>query len=476
MAIGGGAGQQTQGEESVAIGAGAGSTVQGNAAVAIGGGAGAANQRINSVAIGASAGAGTQGQYAVAIGASAGVTNQGNNSIILNATGANLNQTTANTFTVAPVRNDVANTAQVMFYNDTSKEITYGNTISVAGNITGGNLTVGSGTITGGNVNGANFNGNVAFGTGTVGGSGNITGGNLLFGSGVVSGTGNITGGNLSGTNITGSLTTTSQANITTVGTLGNLAVSGQANITQQVNTARVSATGNVTAGNIITGGLITATGSITAGNLLFGSGSVSGTGNITCGNLSVTGNITSNISFTGANITINNAPGGNEGAEIFWALPAPANTVLSTSLVQDVFQNGMRFFEGGGNSRGLYMDLGNVPNGAGTAVGYRDIPQVSLAANATIAATDAGRHYYSTSASNLALTIANNTSVSWSVGTAISVVNCGTANIIIVPAAGVSLYLAGNATSANRVVTTYGMATMINVEANIWMIDGTVV
>jgi hypothetical protein len=387
VAIGGGAGQQTQGEESVAIGAGAGSTVQGNAAVAIGGGAGAANQRINSVAIGASAGAGTQGQYAVAIGASAGVTNQGNNSIILNATGANLNQTTANTFTVAPVRNDVANTAQVMFYNDTSKEITYGNTISVAGNITGGNLTVGSGTITGGNVNGANFNGNVAFGTGTVGGSGNITGGNLLFGS-----------------------------------------------------------------------------------------GSVSGTGNITCGNLSVTGNITSNISFTGANITINNAPGGNEGAEIFWALPAPANTVLSTSLVQDVFQNGMRFFEGGGNSRGLYMDLGNVPNGAGTAVGYRDIPQVSLAANATIAATDAGRHYYSTSASNLALTIANNTSVSWSVGTAISVVNRGTANIIIVPAAGVSLYLAGNATSANRVVTTYGMATMINVEANIWMIDGTVV
>jgi hypothetical protein len=46
-----------------------------------------------------------------------------------------LNQTTANTFTVAPVRNDVANIAQVMFYNTTSKEVTYGNTISVAGNI-----------------------------------------------------------------------------------------------------------------------------------------------------------------------------------------------------------------------------------------------------------------------------------------------------------------------------------------------------
>jgi hypothetical protein len=71
----------------------------------------------------------------VAIGTGAGSTNQGNNSIILNATGANLNQTTANTFTVAPVRNDVANTGNVMFYNATTKEITYGNTISVAGNV-----------------------------------------------------------------------------------------------------------------------------------------------------------------------------------------------------------------------------------------------------------------------------------------------------------------------------------------------------
>jgi hypothetical protein len=193
------------------------------------------------------------------------------------------------------------------------------NTVSTTGNVTAGNLTVGSGTITGGNVNGANFNGNVAFGTGTVGGSGNITGGNLLFGSGVVS-----------------------------------------------------------------------------------------GTGNISAGNISVTGNISGNT--------------------------------------------------------------------AGFAIGYRDIPQVSLSSNVTTALTDAGKHYYSVSASNLALTIANNTSVSWPVGTAISIVNRGTANITIAPGSGVSLYLAGNSTSANRTVTTYGMATVMNVAANIWMINGTVV
>jgi hypothetical protein len=248
---------------------------------------------------------------------------------------------------------------------------------------------------------------------------------------------------------------------------------------TGNVYAGNVSASGNVTGGNILTGGLISATSTITSaanitgGNILTG-GLISATGNITAGNLSVTGNVIGTIGFTGASITINNAPGGNEGAEIQWALPSPANTVLSTSLVQDVFQNGMRFFESGGNSRGLYMDLGNVPNGAGTAVGYRDIPQVSFAANATIAATDAGRHYYSTSASNLTLTIANNTSVSWAVGTAITVVNRGSGNITVARGTGVSLYLAGNSSTANRTVSTYGMATLINLEANVWMINGT--
>ena len=318
VSVGVEAGKTSQGFGAVAIGNVAGSVSQGINAVAVGREAGNTSQGNNSVAIGFGAGFSSQGRAAVALGAFAGGSTQANNSIILNATGSQLNQTTANTFTVAPVRNDVANIGEVLFYNATSKEITYGNVISVAGNITGGNLTVGSGTITGGNVNGSNFNGNVAFGTGTVGGSGNITGGNLLFGSGVVSGTGNITGGNLA--------------------ILGNAAT------------------------------------------------------------------------ITSANYSI----------------------------------------------------------------GYLNIPQVSFAANATIALTDAGKHYYSTSASNLLLTIANNTSVSWTVGTAITIVNRGTANITIAQGTGVSLYLAGNSTSGNRTMTTYGMSTLMNVAANVWMINGT--
>ena len=237
---------------------------------------------------------------------------------------------------------------------------------------------------------------------------------------------------------------------------LGAISFFQSANIDSVTVNTTVVATGNVTGGNVLTGGLISAT------------------GNISADNLSLAGNVTSDIGFTGATITINNAPGGVEGAEIRWALPSAANTVLNTSLIQDVYQNGMRFFEAGGNSRGLYMDLGNVPNGSGTAVGYRDIPQVSFTGNATLAATDAGRHYYSTLATANTLTIANNTSVSWAVGTAITVVNRGSGNITIAQGTGVSLYLAGNSSAANRTVSTYGMATLLNVAANIWMINGT--
>jgi hypothetical protein len=244
----------------VAIGASAGLTTQGNGAVAFGQGAGETSQGANAVALGKAAGQVNQGINSIAIGQSAGLTNQGNNSIILNATGSALDQTTANTFTVAPVRNDVANIGEVVFYNTTSKEITYGNVISVAGNVTGGN----------------------------------------------------------------------------------------------------VSATGNISG------------------------------------------------------------------------------------------------------------------NTAGFAIGYRDIPQVAFTANTTLATTDAGKHYYSTLATANTLTIANNTSVSWSVGTAITVVNRGSGNITIAQGSGVSLYLAGNSTAANRTISTYGMATLLNVAANIWMINGT--
>jgi hypothetical protein len=47
-------------------------------------------------------------------------------------------------------------------------------------------------------------------------------------------------------------------------------------------------------------------------------------------------------------------------------------------------------------------------------------------------------------------------------------------ANVTVSPNTGVSLFLAGNTTSSSRIVTTYGMASLIQVAANTWFINGT--
>lgn len=116
----------------------------------------------------------------------------------------------------------------------------------------------------------------------------------------------------------------------------------------------------------------------------------------------------------------------------------------------------------------------GNISgNTNGYALGYLNIPQVS-ASNATLALTDAGKHYYSTTAGNLTLTIPLNSSVAFPTGTAISIVVQAAGNILVNAAAGVTLYMAGNSTAANRVVGTYGMATLMKVASDTWFINGT--
>ena len=139
LAIGAGAGTGYQGDYAIAIGTQAGQG-QGDYTLAIGQGAGYAQQQgatavgygagsrqgANAVAFGYFAGRTTQGANSIAIGSFAGISNQANNSIILNATGANLNQTTANTFTVAPVRNDTGNVTNALYYNTDTFEISYG--------------------------------------------------------------------------------------------------------------------------------------------------------------------------------------------------------------------------------------------------------------------------------------------------------------------------------------------------------------
>jgi hypothetical protein len=110
----------------------------------------------------------------------------------------------------------------------------------------------------------------------------------------------------------------------------------------------------------------------------------------------------------------------------------------------------------------------------ANYAIGYRDIPQITFSANANAALSDAGKHYYSTTAGNLALTLPDNSTTAFPVGTAMTIVVQAAGNVLVNAGTGVSLYLGGSSTAGNRVVGAYGMATIMKVAANVWFINGT--
>lgn len=114
----------TAGQYTTSIGWNAGYDSPGSYSIGLGARAGYTLQGANGIAIGAYAGYNTQGTNTIAIGANAGYTTQASNTIILNATGSNLDQSTANTFTVKPVRS--ATSGNVLYYDSTSGEISYG--------------------------------------------------------------------------------------------------------------------------------------------------------------------------------------------------------------------------------------------------------------------------------------------------------------------------------------------------------------
>ena len=571
VAIGSTAGFSDQGEVAVAIGYLAGNTAQGNAAVAVGASAGTNTQGVHAVAIGTDSGATTQGNRAVAIGYLAGSNaqgtaavaigyyagelNQGNNSIIINATDTALQQTTANTFTVAPVRNDVANIAEIMFYNTTSKEITYGNVISVAGNITGAYILGNGSQLTSlpapavaqditsnGAMSIMTYDGNIKYvNYATVEpSSGNISGGNILTG-GIVSATGNITAGNVN----TGVITLTNGAVIrdtageavafgqgagnTTQGQQA-VAIGLQAGFTSQGNYAvaigKFSANSSqgeyaVAVGpnagfenqssNAVSIGSTAGASSQGINSVAVGVGAAYNTqGNsaVAVGNSagyllqglnSVAIGDSAGFAFQGANsIAIGALAGNTNQANNSIIINATGSvldqTVANTftvapirndvaNVAQIMFYNttskeityGNVISVAGNITGGNIITAGNVSgNTAGFAIGYRDIPQISFTGNATIATTDAGKHYYSTLSTGNVLTIANNASQGFQVGAAITIVNQGTGNITVAQDSGVTLYLAGNATSGNRSVATFGMATLIKVATDTWFINGT--
>ena len=67
-----------------------------------------------------------------------------------------------------------------------------------------------------------------------------------------------------------------------------------------------------------------------------------------------------------------------------------------------------------------------------------------------------------------------NNGTVSWNIGSTVMLVIQGSGKMNVVPATGVTMYLANNSTSKTYAnVYSYGMSTLLNVSANTWFING---
>ena len=246
-------------------------------------------------------------------------------------------------------------------------------------------------------------------------------------------------------------------------------AVSGQfhsfvGNITQTSSGGAVYIN---TAGNLLVGGNVGLFGNTTHGTV----GAVSGAYHTFVGNINqVTSGGTVYINTTG-NLMVggNTALAGNVTVGTVGAVSGAYHTIVGN--ITQVTSGGTQYFNTTGNISASFGNFGSG-NVAGYAIGYRDLPQIT-AANLTLIATDAGKHYYATNTSPTTLTIPLNSSVPFATGTAVSVVNQGTGNITIAKGS-TTLYLAGNSTSANRTITSYGMATLIKVATDTWFINGT--
>ncbi len=127
-------------------------------------------------------------------------------------------------------------------------------------------------------------------------------------------------------------------------------------------------------------------------------------------------------------------------------------------------------------NTRLNSIETINASQNTSINAAAQTVPQNAQSTNYTLQLTDAGKHIYYTQASNTILYIPTTSNVAFANGSTIMIVSrtSSSANVTVSPNTGVTLYLAGNTTSASRNVTTYGMASLIQVEANTWFINGT--
>ncbi len=127
-----------------------------------------------------------------------------------------------------------------------------------------------------------------------------------------------------------------------------------------------------------------------------------------------------------------------------------------------------------GGAVTGAITGLGNastIADGGGAArgIGYRAIPLTAKSASYTLALADVGQGI----SSSAGVIVPANAAVAFAIGDTIALYNNSAAAITITQASGVTLRLAGSASSGNRTLAQRGLGTLIKVGSDEWVMSG---
>jgi hypothetical protein len=424
--------------------------------------------------------------------------NGGNLVIGTQTAGKVINLFTGGTDNLNKIRGTISDTGLSMVGNVTANNMistsaTIGGTVSATGNITGGNILTGGQISAAGNLVALNVN------AGIVSATGNINGSNVN--TGILSASGNITGGNLSIPVGVANFANITTANIV-AGNITSAIISATGNISGPNVIATIltvssilSASGNILGGNILTSGLVSVTGNVT-GSYFLGNGSqltgitVTKIGNgtsevnlpIASGNANITIGGTSNVavfSTTGEYITgLLSASGNITGGNILTGgLISSTGTVTGSSHLGAVVSVTANVTGGNLLTGGTISATGNVTGGNVSSTGniydangqLRSIPINSQSTAYTLTANDNG---------NLISITSGNVTVPASVfltpfGQAVTVYNNSAVTRYITQGAGTTLRLAGTAATGNRTLTQYGLATIVCVSANTFVVSG---
>ena len=117
---------------------------------------------------------------------------------------------------------------------------------------------------------------------------------------------------------------------------------------------------------------------------------------------------------------------------------------------------------------------IGTITITPGNNIGYLNIPQNSQSAAYTLTLADAGKHIFhpADDANARTYTIPANSSVAYSIGTALTFINM-TSQAVTIAINTDTMYLSGAGTTGSRTLAQYGSASAIKITATSWLISG---